>query len=100
MDDQGQEQQLRIKISVCNKWRNIGHLLKIDKSILQAWATMYHDNPLECIELVMSHWLENPTKEYPVSWEGLKELLKDVELCETVNKLKKALKSEDEPTMS
>ena len=48
-------------------------------------------DPQVCIDSVLSHWLENPTFHYPLSWEGLYSLLEDVELGEVTVKLKQAL---------
>ena len=87
----GQKKQLRIKKSICNQWKDIGALLEIPPSSLMAWESTYNRNPLECIEAVMNHWFENPTDDYPVSWEGLKNLLQAVELCEVAKRLEQAL---------
>lgn len=91
-DEKGEEIQLRIKESICNKWKDIGHLFKIKRSRLKAWATEYRDKPLDCIEEVMDYWFENPTAEYPVSWKGLKDLLNDIQHCKIAEELEKALK--------
>ena len=77
-----------------NKWKEIGCLLEISLSLLQAWGTTYRENPLECINAVLNHWLQNGTEsnsDYPVSWEGLYLLLQDVELTEVAVELKEAL---------
>ena len=91
MDKTGQKKPLRIKKSICNQWKDIGALLEIPPSSLTAWETMYNRNPHECIEAVVNHWFENPTDEYPVSWEGLKKLLQAVELYEVAKRLGEAL---------
>ena len=83
----GEKKQLRIKQSICNQWRNIGSLLEIPDSTLTAWGTTYRENPLECINPVMSHWFDHPTDDYPASWEGLKGLLEAVQLCEVAKQL-------------
>ena len=86
--------QLRIKDSICNEWRDIGHLFNIKNSVLKAWATACRDKPLDCIEEVMTYWFENPIAEYPVSWEGLKDLLNDIQHNEVTKELEKALTHE------
>ena len=69
---------------MCNKWKEVGCLLEIPLPVLDAWGTTHRDNPLECINPVISHWLENSNEleYYPVTWEGLKTLLDDVELSQ------------------
>lgn len=78
---------------MCNKWKEIGCLLEIPLPVLQAWGTTYRENPFECINPVLSHWLENSlsSEYYPVSWEGLQYLLEDAELTEVTSDLKLAL---------
>ena len=78
---------------MCNKWKEIGCLLEIPLPVLQAWGTTYRENPLECINPVLSQWLENSgiSEYYPVSWEGLHSLLEDAELTEVSNDLNQAL---------
>ena len=78
---------------MCMKWREIGCLLEIPLPVLQAWGKTYRENPLDCINPVLSHWLDdcNDSEYYPISWEGLQYLLEDVELCEVNTELSQAL---------
>ena len=85
-----------MKQLMCMKWKEIGCLLEIPLPVLQAWGTTYRENPLECINPVLSHWLDeyNGTADheyYPLSWEGLHCLLEDAELSEVTSELKQAL---------
>jgi hypothetical protein len=52
---------------------------------------MYNRNPFECIDPVLKHWFEYKPDDYPVSWDGLKTLLKDVELDQVATELDYAL---------
>lgn len=92
-DSKGRRRRLQVKQSMCNKWKEIGCLLEIPLPLLQAWGTTYRENPLECINPVLTHWLESSTEleYYPVSWEGLQTLLEDVELSQINVDLNKAL---------
>ena len=47
---------------------------------------------MDSINAVLSHWLDNPTDYYPISWEGLNRLLNHAELGEVAEELKQALK--------
>ena len=92
MNEKRETKQLRIKESICNQWREIGNLLEISDSVLESWNTKHKEDSLKCISSVMSHWLECPTDDYPVSWEGLKKLLNDVRLSEVAKDIEVALR--------
>ena len=81
-NEKGETERLRIKQKICNRWKYIGDLLEIPEAVLESWNTKHKEDSLKCIDSVMSHWLQHPTDDYPVSWEGLKKLLQDVELSE------------------
>ena len=85
------KEKLSVKQSICNDWKEIGILLHIPMEILRRWETKYMRDSLDCINEVLSYWLENPTIDYPISWEGLYELLEDAGHSEVVQKLKKAV---------
>jgi hypothetical protein len=90
MDKRGQQKELRIKKLICYKWKEIGTLLEIEHSLLTSWEMTYR-NPVECIDPVLNHWFERKPDDYPVSWDGLKTLLKDVELYQVATELDNAL---------
>ena len=92
-DSKGKRKHLQLKQSMCIKWMEIGCLLEIPLPLLQAWNITYEKNPLECINPVLSHWLDdtNQSDYYPNSWEGLYSLLEDAELAEVAVELKQAL---------
>lgn len=93
MDKRGEKKKLRVKQLICNKWKEIGDLIDISYSVLDAWSKSYHEDPLECIRCVLDHWLMNSTVEYPASWEGLCHLLEDIQLKQLAEDLKQALDS-------
>ena len=92
-DQKGETKKLRIKQLICNQWRHIGNLLEISDPILESWNTKHKEDSLKCIDSVMSCWLQHPTDDYPVSWEGLKKLLIDVELCKVAEDIDLALRN-------
>ena len=69
----------------------IGCLLEIPLPVLQSLETEHLKNQLKCTNAVLSHWLENPTDYYPISWEGLDRLLDNAELGQVAEDLKQAL---------
>ena len=74
-------------------WKEIGLLLGIDMGDLNAWETVHMKDPRNCINEVLYYWLEGPSETYPASWEGLYQLLEDIELKQVVIELKKVLDS-------
>ena len=90
---EGKRQYFRLQELICDKWRLIGDLLHIPSSVLDLWRKTL-GNPMDCIRQVLTRWLVG-TKDsppvYPVSWEGLYELLDDAELTEVVTSLKEAI---------
>ena len=74
-----------------NRWRDIGQLVEISPSQLEAISTQHRDNPLECCRDVLGRWSENPPDDYPATWDGLIELLDDCKLTLVANELKDAL---------
>ena len=90
-NERGEKKRFRLKELICHKWTEIGCLLEIPLPILRAWETKNLKDPLQCTNDVLSHWLENPTDYYPVSWEGLDCLLDNAELGQVAEELKQAL---------
>lgn len=45
----------------------------------------------DCWDSVMQHWLDGGCKDYPVTWEGLYDLLEDAGYPEVARKLKEAV---------
>ena len=88
---EGEKKRFRLKRIICRQWKELGYLLGIPLTLLQSWEVNHNGDPLECINEVLSHWLENPTDYYPASWEGLYDLLEDVELNEVAEELKQVL---------
>ena len=88
---QGKKEKFRLKQLICHKWNGFGCLLEIPLLIIIGWEKKYREDPIENIDAVLSHWLENPTDYYPITWEGLYHLLEDTELGRLAEDLKLAL---------
>ena len=64
----------------------------LDMDQLKGWERQYHYDATRCWREVMMYWIKvGGTPDYPVKWEGLDELLKDVQCGEVAKDLKKAL---------
>ena len=88
---QGKKEKFRPKQLICHKWKGLGCLLEIPLPILLGWEKKYREDPMDSIDAVLSHWLENPTDYYPTTWKGLYHLLEDAELSQVAEDLKLAL---------
>ena len=73
------------------KWRDIGVLLGHSNAQLDSISTKHREDPEACCKAVLQAWQENPSSEYPVSWEGLMELLEDCRLSQVAAELRNAL---------
>ena len=87
-NEHGEVLKFKLKSVVFHKWRKIGNLV-CTRQQLDVWAKE-KDAESSC-EAVFSHWLDHPHPYYPVTWQGLYELLDDSELSEAAADLKKAV---------
>ena len=76
-NERGEVKKFRLKQSIMHKWRDIGDLV-IPWQQLEVWTK--EKDAKECCSAVLSYRLEYPPHNYPATWEGLYELLKDSEL--------------------
>ena len=83
----GKVERFRIVSEISNKWQEIGILIGISHQQLEAWKREKRDNKVCCIA-VLNHWLQYSSRKYPVSWEGLCEILEDCELGQVAERLK------------
>lgn len=90
----GQKQKLSVLETVMNSWKRIGHCLGVSNPLLQAWEKKYLRDPEECCRCVFQHWIDNGCEDYEVSWDGVVELLDDLNFSEDVIKLQEALKNQ------
>ena len=64
----------------------------LDMDKLKGWERQFRDDATRCWLEVMGYWINiGGTQNYPVKWEGLHQLLKDVEYGMVARDLKKAL---------
>ena len=93
-DSQGKQHKLRIVQNICPKWRQIGNLLNISDSLLESILSQYRGDLEECCYAVLRQWLDNGSPDYPLTWEGLLELLEDADCAQIAEELRDALKSQ------
>ena len=92
MDEDGQIKKFKTKSHLSLKWREIGNLLQIPYETLELWVKEKRSTE-DCCDAVIHHWLSNPTKDYPSTWEGLYELLEDCGCSGVAERLKKAVEN-------
>ena len=68
-------------------------MLNISDSVLESMLSQYRGDLEECCYAVMRQWLDNGSPGYPVTWEGLIELLEDVDCAQVAEELKYAIDS-------
>lgn len=78
----------KLKASIFHKWREIGNFV-VPSEKLEVWAK--EKDAEACCDAVLLHWLKNSSPNYPVTWEGLYELLRDCDLGQVADDLKEAV---------
>ena len=86
------ERKLKIYYKIAHKWKEIATLLGLEQVI-------EGKDCYDCITNVLRQWCDNAcqlpnARDYPKSWQGLINLLDDVQLGEVTKELKKALTSQ------
>ncbi len=72
-------------------WQSIGYRLELGAAPLENIKQKSDDNVQRCSE-VFNCWItSNGHRDYPLTWDGLFELLLDVDRSTAVEKLKQAL---------
>ena len=87
------QKRLEIIKTVCKDWRYIGQLLGQSMGELDGYWERSPDYST-CCSRVFDCWINNNGHpSYPLSWEGLYKLLRDIKHGRVANELKKALAS-------
>lgn len=84
------KKELRIIQSISYKWYDIGIFLEIDSALLKGWQKQYSHDCMECCRTVLEHWLNNPCKSYPHTWDGVCRLLDNVQFGELAEQVRRA----------
>ena len=86
----GKVKKFRLKSHIVHKWRDLGDIVTSYEQ-LEVWAKEKDTNG--CCSAVLNHWLSHPPSDYPATWDGLLELLDDIELSNVAAELKTALEN-------
>lgn len=91
-DEKGNKRKFRLVSRVSNKWREFGRILGITENDMDGWFKQHLAFDSECWIKTMKYWLEDGSEHYPVTWDGLVEMLEDVNLAGVAKELKQVLK--------
>ena len=81
MNEQGQTQTLRILEDVCSQWTDIGDLIGLSLGRLNAIEKDRRGISADCCRDVFYDWLKQEEgRRYPVSWDGVCQLLNDLKV--------------------
>ena len=94
----GVRYEYRLASKIGSIWSNIGSRLGIEPDILDCIIDEQRTNEKR-LNQVMNRWLSNAGnlpnhEEYPLSWEGLRNLLEDCEKGEVANEFFEFLREE------
>lgn len=90
-DGSGHVHKFRLINRVSSKWESFGYRLDIPQNMLDGWREQCLGYSARCWMKVMECWLTVGHSQYPPSWEGLYEMLEDVEYAEVATELRHAL---------
>lgn len=91
-DEHGFEQTFRLVDKVSAEWMQFGLLLDIGMNQLKEWGDQHRGKASNCWKEVMEHWLERDgTCDYPATWEGVYDLLKDMSCSKVAEDVQKAV---------
>ena len=92
-ESEGAEQDFRLVNRVSSKWKQFGRRINLEEDLMTTWDRQVRGNAEECWDMVMQRWLKGERHNYPLTWEGLFKLLKDVAFQGVVPDLKHAVES-------
>ena len=76
----GQVKDFRLLEKIQGHWKDIGTLMGIENATLESFEHKWRGNLKEQCREVLQTWLNQGSEKYPVTWSGMLEVLKDVQL--------------------
>ena len=90
--ERGEIKKIRIINDARHKWRDIASLIGGDTNTIRTLELKYPNEPYECLRnVVIENFISKKPQKYSQDWNGLIELLDDVDLENLVKKIKYAL---------
>ena len=90
-DSEGGIVSFRLIQKIQNRCRDLGTLLGIDKPTLDNFErNMHHGRERVCVE-ILSEWITRGEGDYSITWAGLLQALKNIQLKTIADHLEEAL---------
>ena len=90
--DKGKRQKIRIVSEASHKWKTIASLICDDANKTTVLEQKYSNDPEECLrQILIENFINKKPKKYTQDWNGLIELLDDVDLETLAKKVKDAV---------
>lgn len=93
IDEEGRTQRFRLLKEICSKWKLIGDLIGCSNGDLEAIKEEHRGSPYDCCREVFCKWLQQEEGNYCRTWNGLCDLLEDIELCTLAETVRNIVKS-------
>ena len=88
-DHCGAVQKFRLLKEISSNWKTFGHLTDIE---IESIKETYGGDDVRCCECVAEEWLKREdASDYPATWDGMQELLSDLDLHQISEKLQEFL---------
>ena len=90
--DEGTRHKLRIINEASHKWRDVANLICSDVNVMMVLEQKYRGDPMECLrQTFIGYFINRKPQGYTQNWNGLIELLEDVDLETLAENVKHAL---------
>ena len=91
-DHCGAVKKFRLLKEISSKWKTFGHLTDIKIEGIESIKETCDGDNERCCERVAEEWLKREdTSDYPATWDGMQELLSDLNLHQISEKLQEFL---------
>ena len=88
------EKRVKIISAASHKWKDIASLICDDPNKTSVLETKYQNKPNECLRQVfIDDFINKKPQDYPQNWNGLIDLLNDVDLQVLASEVKNVLSS-------
>lgn len=91
-DAEERENKLSIVESIAPKWEKVSAIFNFESELIKNPGS--GTTPEQCLRKVLRKWQENQDKDYPFNWNGLLQLLEDIEHVGFAKQLREALASQ------
>ena len=92
VDEEGQNQKIRIISEASHQWGDIANLICSDANITSVLEQKWHGDPNKCLKAIFTdNFINKKPENYSQDWDGMIELLDDVGLKTLAENVQHAL---------